>query len=248
MSRYLIFNADDYGMSPAVSLGIRRAASSTVRSTTVMTNLATHEELVLLVQAGISTGVHLNLSCGEPLISGFPGSMLTADGSFSKELALTPDSWRDPALHKIVQREWEAQILALSSAGLNISHLDSHHHVHLLEPLFPVALELALNHGFALRTDAEHVEQARLSGVTTPDALVTGFFGNNNIDRAALLSLLQETEEPVVEVMSHPGQADELLALRSGYVQEREKELQTLGDPSLVQELEREGWRGVRSR
>jgi predicted glycoside hydrolase/deacetylase ChbG (UPF0249 family) len=42
-----------------------------------------------------------------------------------------------------VEREWEAQLVAVRDAGFRVTHLDSHQHLHLLPKLLPVALALA---------------------------------------------------------------------------------------------------------
>ena len=239
----LILNADDYGLSPAVSTGIREAARTVVRSTTVMANLATADDLRSLKRSGLHAGVHLNLSCGPPLSRDYPRALLSASGDFRKTKALDPRTWEERAALSAAREEWERQLDALRSAGIAPDHLDSHHHVHLFEPLFPQALALARRHGLALRTATlEQREQARKEGLRTPDELRTDFYGNNHIDRAALLMTLARAREGVVEVLCHPGRVDGALKQRSSYVDERARELATLADTSLAVELERNGW------
>jgi len=46
-----------------------------------------------------------------------------------------------------VEREWDAQIGKVKSAGIHPTHLDGHKHVHMLPGLFEVALRLARKHG-----------------------------------------------------------------------------------------------------
>lgn len=255
-ARRLIFNADDYGLSPAVSAGILRAMQQgVVRSTTVMTNLATVVELDALRdwlgrdsarERGCTAGCHLNLSCGPPRLAGWPEAVLRQgpDGSpwFDKAQALQAATWENRELAAFAAHEWELQLRALLDSGISVSHLDSHHHVHLLRPLFPVALELAQRHGLALRTRREYRSLARSSGLAVPDTLVEGYFGAEQIDAARLLKLLAAADGEVVEVMCHPGNVDDVLRQRSGYLQERAVELEVLGDPALAQQLATLGW------
>jgi predicted glycoside hydrolase/deacetylase ChbG (UPF0249 family) len=258
MKRGLIFNADDYGLSPAVSSGIRQAmASGAVRSTTVMANFCSGEELAALrallvddaaaaVPRGLTAGCHLNLSAGRPLTADYPAQLLRPgpDGGpwLDKARALSPATWVDRDLVVFAAVEWAAQLALLRESGLPLTHLDSHHHVHLLPALFPVALDLAQQHGLALRVRREYRSLARASEVACPDALLEGYFGQGHIAAGDLLTMLHGADGEVVEVMCHPGMVDELLRQRSGYVGERQTELEVLTDPGVLAALEAQGW------
>lgn len=242
MSRRLIINADDYGLSPAVSAGILQAAQGLVTSTTVMANLVTPLELKFLVASGLSAGAHLNLSCGIPLTADFPAELRSDFGAFSKHRALREETWAGGRYADSVRAEWQAQIVKLLDSGVKLDHLDSHHHVHLLEPLFPIALELASENKLALRVRQHSRDQARAAGIRTPDGFIEGFYGKNRVDGVSLLAELANTPKDTVEVMCHPGHRDGLLELRSSYVSERQQELATLSDPALVKEVVQRGW------
>lgn len=256
MTRQLIFNADDYGLSPAVSSGILAAMrSGVVRSTTVMANLATPAEFQELrdwlespaaADRGCTAGCHLNLSCGPPLLAAYSQQLLRVgpDGAswLDKTQALQSVTWENRDLAAVAAHEWELQLRALLASGIPVSHIDSHHHVHLLQPLFPIALELAQRHGLGLRTRRKYRSLARASGVATPDSLLEGYFGEGNIDRHSLLRLLADADGEAVEVMCHPGSVDDTLRARSGYFAEREQELDLLASPELADDLETIGW------
>lgn len=243
--RRLIFNADDYGLSPGVSAGIREARRGVLRSTTVMANVVSPADLSALAKSGLGCGVHLNLTFGPPMYAGYPQSLLQ-NTAFNKQPALSGECWADGANRDVAWEEWLAQTQALIDAGIRLDHADSHHHVHLHPQLFPLALGIAKHFGLALRTSTEQQRDLAAShGVPTPDALVLDFYGNsgnNCISRASLLAALGEVSGGVVEVMCHPGRVDDLLRQRSGYVDEREQELATLMGTGLVAELERNGW------
>ena len=253
--RTLIFNADDYGLSPAVSRGILTVMrQGLVRSTTVMANLATEAELAELRDylqapegAGRSAGCHLNLSCGPAVSAAYPGRLLRADAggtaTLDKRQALYPATWHDSALREAVWHEWEAQLTLLRAAGLPLTHLDSHHHLHLLPTLFPLALELAREYGLMLRTRPQYRSAAAAAGVGTPALFLEGYFGVDRISRGHLLRMLEDAAaEGCTEIMCHPGEVDELLRQRSGYVEERETELSLLGSTAFTAEVESQGW------
>jgi predicted glycoside hydrolase/deacetylase ChbG (UPF0249 family) len=42
-----------------------------------------------------------------------------------------------------IESEWRAQIQEVRGAGIEVTHLDGHKHVHMLPPLFPIVLRLA---------------------------------------------------------------------------------------------------------
>jgi len=241
--RRLIFNADDYGLTPGVSAGILAARAGVVRATTVLANLAPPAALHALADSGLSIGCHLNLSLGRPLSPGYPAELLDPAGNFVKALALDPATWEPPARRDTALAEWEAQLWRLEQAGLRLDHLDSHHHAHLLDPLFRTALGLARRWRLALRCDSTHLEAARIAGVPATDSFIASFFGREAITREALLAALSRAEGETVEVMCHPGQADPALSAISSYVDERETELKLLGNPALAHELESAGWR-----
>lgn len=133
----LIVNADDFGISPentaaTVSLMERgRVTSATI--------LANGEDLGSALAAARrlpsrSFGVHLNLTEGPPLTDPSDlAPLLDPDGRlhpiiFSTQITRT--------LLRGIEREWMAQVERIRSAGVPVSHLDSHQHVHTIPRLF----------------------------------------------------------------------------------------------------------------
>jgi predicted glycoside hydrolase/deacetylase ChbG (UPF0249 family) len=240
--RRVIFNADDYGLTPSISAGILASTAGVVRSTTVMANYVTEVEAEALIDAEISIGGHLNLSGGKPLSANYPDELLLSDGRFNKLMALESSTWDNPAYREAALREWWAQLDRLEDLRLRIDHLDSHHHTHMLAPLFTMALDLAQARRLALRVRSPQYGAAWSAGVRSPECLVESFFGYNSIDLQKLLNSLDTAPGTVVEVMCHPGTVDMLLYERSSYQEEREAELALLVDPGLTAELEARGW------
>jgi predicted glycoside hydrolase/deacetylase ChbG (UPF0249 family) len=160
MTRRLIVNADDYGLTDCVSAGIRSAhRQGIVTSTTVMCNMPASETQVPLALAecpDLGLGVHLVLTAGQPLRP--PEDIasvitLAADGrSFPRLPELLAGIDRvDPAE---VLAEWRAQVERfMQMAGRAPTHLDSHHHTSFLSPdLLEGMLTLARELGCAIRT------------------------------------------------------------------------------------------------
>jgi predicted glycoside hydrolase/deacetylase ChbG (UPF0249 family) len=136
----VIVNADDLGIAQAEADGVREGlASGRITSATLMANGTSLPQALEYVRAfpQCSFGVHLNLTYGFPVSAGSAARLLIDDsGRMSREVfaTLRPTA---PVL-RAVYAEWCAQVELLFAKGVDVSHLDSHHHVHTVPFLFPV--------------------------------------------------------------------------------------------------------------
>ncbi|HSE91872.1 MAG TPA: ChbG/HpnK family deacetylase [Methylomirabilota bacterium] len=224
--RRLIVNADDFGMTRGVSAGILRAhRHGIVTSTTVVvTGEIDHEQLAAARDSALGLGLHVNLTLGKPLSHG--RSLVDAQGRFvrdARRAAARADA-RD------VEREVDAQIERfVTLVGRPPTHLDSHHHVGLHEPVAGVVLEAARRLGVPVRSQNDAARRrARSAGLGTPDA----FFGESGPDAywtpARTFRRLRDLPAGISEFMTHPGIFDETLG-HSRYGRQRETELVGLG-------------------
>jgi hopanoid biosynthesis associated protein HpnK len=142
--RRLIVNADDFGFTAGVNRAIVESHThGIVTSSTLMANGRAFEDAVQLAGTvpRLSVGCHIVLLDGEPVLdakllpsitSAHSGGARFRDGL--KSFAARALAGRlDPGE---IEDEAEAQIGKLQSAGLNVSHLDTHKHTHL----FPAVL------------------------------------------------------------------------------------------------------------
>lgn len=145
----IIFNADDFGITDAVSAAIVGlfAGKTPLKSTTVMINLISGRSAALLkdflksADAGkFSIGLHFNLTCGRPVLpAGDVGSLTGPDGSFLKFGELIEKAGRNELSTAHIAAEFEAQICAFrDKLGFYPSHSDSHKHVHMLPQIFEI--------------------------------------------------------------------------------------------------------------
>lgn len=134
----LLVNADDLGLSPKVNASIFALMSADrIRSATLMPNGRAFDEAVSEIanHPHCSFGVHLNIAGGLPV--GEPSGLapiLDSDGRFRPAAVrrlVIPTSVRAAVL-----REWRSQIAKVRGAGVEISHIDSHHHTHNIPALF----------------------------------------------------------------------------------------------------------------
>ncbi|MBF0140669.1 MAG: ChbG/HpnK family deacetylase [Magnetococcales bacterium] len=144
----LIINADDLGIFPEVNERIFQLMDQgALKSASLLMNSAWVEAAVAKIPdyPHCSFGIHLNITYGLPLTR-HPDlqPILDPQGCFSEHFnrqALTL-----PAVQEAVYREWSAQVAKARALGVSVSHLDSHHHVHRLAPLFPVLTRLQQHH------------------------------------------------------------------------------------------------------
>ena len=132
----MIVNADDFGLDHSTNQGIALAFErGLISSTTVMPNQAGFDEAVELARdrrLEQHVGVHLVLTSGTPLTEPIRriSRFCDADGSFRVWLA-EARAWRIAGREReAVLRELHAQVDRVRAAGLPVTHLDSHHHVH----------------------------------------------------------------------------------------------------------------------
>ena len=150
----LIINADDCGYSKTNNSHIKQAIEKgKITSTTIMANMPEVEEAICLYETyrtDISFGIHLNLTEGEPLIN---SQTLVDFGyyAFNEGRACfnfdNAEQFRYKRLPKAVKdaiyRELAAQITKLKNMGIELSHIDSHQHIHTCASLMGVIAQLS---------------------------------------------------------------------------------------------------------
>ena len=228
MSRRLVVNADDWGMTRGVSEGILAAhRHGIVTSTTVLVTADLDRGLVArLLDSGLGVGLHVNLTLGMPLTRG--RSLVDGHGRFVRDArhAAARAAGRD------VHAEVEAQVAKFQKTFRRVpTHLDSHHHVGLHSPVREIVLQVARELGVPVRSqDGAARTRARSAGLRTPDH----FFGESGPGAywspATTLATLRALPPGVSEFMTHPGWFDADLA-GSRYGRQRETEMIGLGTP-----------------
>jgi predicted glycoside hydrolase/deacetylase ChbG (UPF0249 family) len=242
--RFLVVNADDFGLTAGVSRGILDAhRAGIVTSTTALANLPAQPDAdgEACRASGLGIGLHVNLTWGAPVSPlAAVSSLVNGDGRFSRDLTRLAAAARPDE----VRREVEAQIEAFGRRfGRPPTHLDSHHHVHRVRGIDEVVLGVAVAGRLPLRSqDAGFREGLRRHGARTPDH----FLGEDSAEPywtvERLLHALAGLPVGVTELMCHPGHYDEALAY-SRYGRQRETELAALCDPEVRATVERLGIR-----
>ena len=148
----LIVNADDFGLTEGVNRAILDGHNNgIITSTTLMANGMAFDSAVAacLAAPSLGVGVHLNLTQGRPVSpSSRVPSIVTSEGSFcaSPGILVWQILTRRVRLAD-VETELRSQIDKVASAGIRITHLDSHKHIHVVPQLFNVVVKLAREYG-----------------------------------------------------------------------------------------------------
>jgi predicted glycoside hydrolase/deacetylase ChbG (UPF0249 family) len=266
--RLLIVNADDYGLTPAVSRGILRGAhDGVITSTSVLVLGAGYSRSVgwLRDEGPLGVGVHLALVGEDPPLTPARDIPTLVD-----RRGRLPRSWRQ-LLPKVmakrvdladVERELSAQIGAAQEAGLSVDHLNSHQHVHMFPGLREVVVDLAHRFdvpairvtrstgrgpvGRLMRRLATTLErELQADGLAFPGE-AAGLDEAGHFDEDAIVRVLDRfatSDASSVELSGHPGEAedDERSRYRWGY--QWGTELDAVLSPRVRQTIERHGYR-----
>ncbi|MGL5601540.1 MAG: chitin disaccharide deacetylase [Silvania sp.] len=245
MEYLLIVNADDFGLSKGQNYGIAEACRhGVVTSATALVNGDAIEHAVALSRdlPALGVGMHFVLTLGIPL-SPMPG--LTRDGVLGKWIWSMAEQGTLP-LDEIA-RELDCQFNRFVDLfGREPTHIDSHHHVHMIPAIFPLVAEFARRKGVALRVDRQEGVLSE-TDVTLPpstEGFSSGFYGDE-ISEALFLSVLDssvQNGERSLEVMAHPAFIDNTIH-KSAYCWPRLAEVDVLTSTSLKYAIAERGYR-----
>ncbi|KNB71651.1 chitin disaccharide deacetylase [Brevibacillus reuszeri] len=238
----LIVNADDFGYSKGVNLGIIEAhREGIVTSATMMVNMGGFAHAVELAKENpkLGVGIHLVLDCGFPVSQDVP-SLTDEQGRFRRGQEYLSSASSDE-----LQRELTAQLETFLGAGLKLTHIDSHHHVHAHKAVLPIVLQLAEEYRLPVRSPwtLNPGEQADWPQIRTTEGFSHRFYGDDlSVD--TLMSILKEIEKAgylTTEIMTHPAFLDEEVLTGSSYNHQRTRELKILTAPQIKEYVQKQG-------
>lgn len=260
MTKYLIVNSDDFGISEGVSRGILEAHhNGIVTSTTTMVNMPAAESAIKLAQESapdLGLGLHFVLSFGKPVSdpADVP-SLVTDEGQFVSTYAELMEKLTHFTAEDL-EREMRAQFERFRQlAGRLPDHLDSHHGVTYTHPVaFDVMLRIAHKHNLPIRWSGEidgryglddEIVSALKAGINkhgkprTCDHLEDFIFDFEDTSRIERLkSGLRTIKAGYSELVVHVGYAENL---QEDYTVQREQELEAVTHAEVKQILEEEG-------
>jgi predicted glycoside hydrolase/deacetylase ChbG (UPF0249 family) len=219
MKRYLIVNADDFGQSHGINQGIITAyEQGIVTSASLMVRWPAAAEAAAYSQRHPDLSLGLHVDCGEYAFR---------DGQWVSVYDVVP--MYDPSA---VAEEVSRQLDTFRGlmGGKNPTHIDSHQHRHLREPLRTLLVEMARTLDVPLRHCAPHIRHCgdfygqTAEGAPLPDILSV----------QGLTNILAQLQPGCTELACHPGEAYDLDTM---YRHERTEEMRMLCDARVRDSL-----------
>ena len=208
-TRFLIVNADDFGLTTGVNRGIietHERGIVTSASLMVRYPAAEHAAEYARLHSELSVGLHFDVQ---------EWRWRKKEWKLAYQLVDLTDA-------RAVCAEFERQLAIFERLlGRAPTHLDSHQHVHLKEPARSILLQYAEKLGVPLRNCTPAISyQGSFYGQTDEaESFPAG------ISTETLVSGIQQLRPGWTEIGCHPGYARDL---DSVYLLEREEEIRTL--------------------
>lgn len=236
--KQLIVNADDFGLHPLINAGIIKGhQEGFITSTSLMPSAPCWQEAVRLAKENprLGIGVHLTLVGGVPSV--LPkekvSSLLDDDGLFLPDYVAFAKRYYSGAVKKAeLEAELRAQLERALSCGVNITHIDSHQHTHVLPGINSLVLKLSNEYNIIrvripkegyLFTGGYQTGVGRLIGrsglsfcadmaALRADSLglrhpqhFYGMLAGGHLNAQLIANILRQLPEGVSEIMTHPG-------------------------------------------
>ncbi len=212
--KYLIVNADDFGQSAGVNRGITAAhEEGVVTSASLMVRWPGAGEAAAYARTRpqLSLGLHVDL-----------GEWTYRDGDWTPLYEVVALKAAGAVAEEVARQVATFQRLV----GANPTHIDSHQHVHLREPVHSIVVEAGRALGVPVRQVTPWVHYCGAfygqteEGAPLPDRITV----------QGLLETLSTLADGCTELGCHPGLGDDLETM---YRNERAQELAVLRDPVI---------------
>lgn len=229
MVKNIILNADDLGFSLGVNNAILQSHQKGFLShASLMANTEYFDhavEKVIPDCKDLKVGVHVNLTCAKAL---YKENVLTRNGFLENTFVKLLFYRKTKEVLDSLEKEIELQIVKIKNAGISISHIDGHEHVHIIPSINKIVRKLAKKHNIERVREINEglFESWRFNGRTASLANVVklfllrflSIFNNNSgkigfyamlntceINAKNLFSFLRKSNSfQTVEIMVHP--------------------------------------------
>ena len=232
--KYLIVSADDFGFTRSVNEGIAMACREGIVTSVNLfpSGDAFEDALRLAKDMGLKeAGAHLALTETSPVADPSKVPTLVAPGGrfYKGRARLIPKLLLGMVDPDQIYIELKAQMDAVEGAGLKITDLSSHEHIHMMPEILAIFVKLAKEYDIpAIRYPHKDISarpfgmkslyksfvlscfergMAKVLGsysIKSPDHF-RGFLDSANITEETLLKMLDSLEEGTTELVCHPG-------------------------------------------
>lgn len=179
MKKYLIVNADDFGLNREVNEGIIYGfRNGIITSASLLINREGLGDALEKIKENprLDIGLHLNIFRGRPLTE--LKYLVKKDGEMVSDilLFLLKIAMNKKTVRAEIYQEFEAQIKKALENGVIISHLDTEKHIHMFPFVFKIVIELAKK--FNIGAVRFPFESHWALAIPYPRQLPKLFFGN----------------------------------------------------------------------
>ncbi len=263
MSKMVIINADDFGISKGVNRGIEEAhLKGILNSTSLMVNMPQTQDAIKILQnyPNLKRGLHISLIGGKPLSKKeeIP-HLVDKKGCFAKRG--THLIWKSlfcgREILEDIKTEIIAQIELMKSFGLQIHHLDSHDYVHIFPPIMNIVIQLARKYqiprirysnqkfiyfpknpsqcfkSYLISLLSSFSRNKLLKNKISICDNFRGLVESGNLNEASLMAILKTIPVGLNEIVCHPGYVDNELLEIFPVVYNWENELKALTSPRV---------------
>jgi len=261
-NRYLIINADDFGLDQGINRGILHACrEGVVRSVSLAAVGEAFDDAVCILKGmdGIGVGAHLCLVAEKPVLpaASLP-SLVDKTGRFHAGIGhLLSRFWSGRVRMDEIEKELAAQLGRICDQGINVTHIDGHQYIQLVPEILRVMIGLARKYrirwvrypsgplmsghanwpGLAKRLwsgvfAGRHVEMIRKAGLRCPD-LSHGWEITGCLRKQNIDEIMKRVTSGVNDLVCHPGERPALGRYHS-WKYAWEREMGIFADPDLA--------------
>ena len=263
MKRILV-NADDFGRHELINRAVGRAFDTgCLRSATLMAGGIAFDDAVALAKKipGLGVGIHFTLANGNPVLptQEIP-TLVTEDGTFHGDYVKFLKRYISGKISlDEVRTELAAQLEKIQRAGLTLTHVDSHQHLHHVPGIVEIVLELAASAGInAMRVANTKIFDGELDSLgkfvgrlglgslamfaahaahkknfATPEHFA-GIVAGESVSENFMVKLIENLRDGTTEVMLHPGTDNKILRDFCEWDHDFEEELAAVTSPRVL--------------
>lgn len=254
----LIVNADDFGLHTQINNGIIKGyKEGFITSTSLMCSAPCYEEAVALAAdcPDLGIGIHLTLVGG--VYSVMPkakiSTLVDREGKFFPDYMVFAKKFYTGQIKlREIEAELRAQLEKGLASGLNITHVDSHQHTHVLPVINTLVTDLCaeykimkirnpqegyffsggFNAGIGRKIGRSGLSfcaalakmNADKKGICYPEHFF-GMLAGGNLNENLVANILNSLPEGTSEIMTHPGMNKKILDQSFTWDYNWEKEL-----------------------
>ena len=260
----LIINADDFGRHELINRAVEKSfREGCLKSATIMAGGKFFDDAVEVAKKNpdLGVGIHFTLANGFPVLppEKIP-SLVTEEGFFYENYVVFLKKYFQGKISLgEIKIELAAQLEKILNAKINLTHFDSHQHLHHIPGIIEICLDLAktakiskmraantkifdgeLNSfgkfvgRFGLSSLAKFAKyKARKKNFTTPEHFA-GIVAGESVSENFLENLILNLHEGTTEVMLHPGTDNKILQNFCEWEHDFEEELNAVTSPKIL--------------